>query len=155
MENNRPEEGKTPEQVRQRKAYWISFAIAFGVSLALAVGSFFLIKEGFGLDFETHKWRIFADTFTLPGVTFLMVFLLVKVSNFGAFDALAYSVRLALTLIIHSNVRKSKLPANYRDYRLAKMSKKRASVNYLLFIGIFYLVLAVIFIGIYYVNLPQ
>ena len=137
------------DKKRRRKAYWIGFLIAFVISLGLAVGSFFLIKNGLGLDFENDKWRIFADTFTLPGVMFLMVYLLVKVTDFGAFDALAYSVRLAVTMIFRSNVRKTKLPATYRDYRLKRMEKKRTSASFLAIIGGIHLLVACVFIILY------
>ena len=141
----------TPEQARRRKAYWIGFAIALAVSIPLAVGSFFLIRDGMGLDYQTNKWRIWADTFTLPGVLYVLSFLLVKVSDFGAFDAIVYSVRLAFTVIFRSNVRDSKLPANYAEYRMLKSSKPRTSASFLLFIGLGYLVVTSVFLILYFV----
>ena len=140
------------EEQRRRKAYWIGFVIAFVVSIGLAIGTFFIVKDGLALDWEKDKWHILADTFTIPGVMFLMVFLLVKVSDFGAFDAIAYSVRLVVTVIFRSNVRKSKLPVNYRDYRLARMAKQRTSATFLLLVGGIHLAVAIIFIILFSVK---
>lgn len=142
----------TPEAHRRKKAYWIGFGISFVIACALAVGSFFLIKDGMGLDYQTAKWRIWTDTFTLPGVLFIMAFFLVKVSDYGAFDALAYSVRLAITVIFRPNYRKSKLPATYRDYRLARMQKPRTSASFLLWTGLFFLLVASVFLILYFVD---
>lgn len=141
----------TPEQVRQRKSYWIAFAISFAVSLALAVGSFFLIKAGFD-DFEAKKWVILADTFTLPGVLYLLVFLLVKVSDYGAFDAIVYSVRLVLGMVFHDNIRKTKLPATYGEYRLIKRGKPRTNATFLLLAAAPYIILMIVFVILYYVG---
>lgn len=148
---SKPNKDLTPGQVRQKKAYWIGFAIALGVSAVLAVGSFFLIRDGMGLDYQTNKWRIWADTFTLPGVLYLLSFLLVKVSDFGAFDAIAYSVRLVITVTFRRNVRDSKLPPTYHEYRLMRMNKPRTSASFLLIIGLFYLLVTAVFLILYYV----
>ena len=146
MDDKKKKPDLTPDQVRRRKAYWIGFAIALGVSIGLAVGSFFIVKNGMGLDWETSKWRILADTFTLPAVMLLMSYLLVKVSDFGAFDAVVYSVRLAVTMIFRSNVRKTKLPPNYRDYRLARMAKPRTSASFLLIVSGIHFLPAIFFV---------
>ena len=144
---------KTPQQVANKKAYWIALAIAFGVSIPLCVGSFFLIRNGLVTgEWDVVKYRVLADTFTLPGVLYAMAFMLVFASNYGAFDAITYSVRLVWTLFIHSDVRKTKLPANYRDYRLMKSAKPRVKASFLLFIGLGYLLLAVLFIILFYAN---
>lgn len=139
----------TEEEKRRRKAYWIGFAIAAVISIGLAIGTLFLVQSSLQLDWEKDRWRILADTFTIPGVMYLMVFLLVKVSDFGAFDAIVYSVRLVVTMIFRSNVRKSRLPATYRDYRLARMEKPRTSATFLLLIAAFHLAIAIIFIILY------
>lgn len=140
-----------PKEKKDHKAYWLGFLITFIISIPFAVGSFFLIKAGLSNNpWEQMRWRVFADTFTLPGVLFSMSFLLVKVSNYGAFDAIVYSVRLVFNLIFHSDIRKTKLPANYRDYRLMKASKPRKPVSYILLVGLLYLLVATVFIILYF-----
>ncbi|MCR5079324.1 MAG: hypothetical protein K6B65_05365, partial [Bacilli bacterium] len=107
----------TEEDKQRRKVYLIGFIIALVISIPIAVGSFFMIKDGLQLDYEKEKWRIWTDTFTLPGVLYILVFCLVKVSDWGAFDAIVYSVRLLFNTIFFPTTKNSKLPKNYTEYR--------------------------------------
>ncbi len=152
MDDKREDKKKdrSPEQVRKRKAYWIGFGIAFAVSVALAVGSFFLIKDGMKLDYQTAKWRIWTDTFTIPGVLYVLSYALVKVSDFGAFDAIVYSVRLVWNVTFFPKKRKEKLGENYADYRRMKGEKERTSASFLLFIGLGYLAVMAVFLILFY-----
>ena len=142
----------TTEENKKRKAYWIGFAIAFGISILLCIGTLFSIQASLKLDWEESKWRILTDAFTIPGVLYLMAFLLVKVTDFGAFDAIVYSVRLVWNVTFHSETRKTKLPSNYRDYRLQKAVKERTSASFLLIVAAIYAILTVIFLMIYFAN---
>ena len=148
--DNKPEKEVTPEDIQKRKAFWIAFAIAFAVSLGLATGFFFLIKAGFP-DFESYKWRILTDTFTLSGVLYLLIFLLIKVSDYGAFDAIVYSVRLVFGMIFHDNIRKTKLPSTYAEYRNLKRGK-RTSCLFLLFAAIPHIIAMIVFLILFYVT---
>ena len=141
---------RTPDQLRRIKAYWIGFSIAFAISVLIAVGTFFLIKDGMQLNYETEKWRIWVDAFTLPGVLFVLAFALVKISDFGAFDAIVYSVRLLWNVTFFPKKTKQKLGANYGEYRNRKMEKPRTSATFLLYIGLGYLLLTGIFLIIYF-----
>lgn len=141
---------RTPDEIRRIKAYWIGFSIALGISVLLAVGSFFLIKDGMQLDYATHKWRIWADTFTLPGVLYVLAFALVKISDFGAFDAIVYSVRLLWNVTFFPKKVKQKLGANYGEYRNRKMEKPRTSASFLLYIGLGYLLVMSVFLILYF-----
>ena len=150
MANKKPKE-RTPEEIQRIKAYWISFAISLVVSTGVAVGSFFIFKSNIG-DYPTNRYRILSDTFTLPAVLFLMAFLLVKVSHYGAFDAIVYSVRLLFVVMFRPNMRESKLPRTYREYREMKQAKKRGSVSFLAFIGLAYLIPVIVFVILFYLN---
>ena len=138
------------EQKSLRKAFWISFAISFAVSIGVAVGSYFLIKSGLGEN--PDKWRLWADTATLPAVLFIVMFLLVKLSDFGAFDAIAYAIKLVVTMTFYSNVRKTKLPASYREYRELKQGKKRVNALFLIYTALPYIALTIVFVILYFVN---
>ncbi|MCR5078516.1 MAG: DUF3899 domain-containing protein [Bacilli bacterium] len=150
MDNKKKE--LTEEEKQRRNAYLIGFLIAFVVSIPIAVGSFFMIKDGLRLDYETEKWRIWTDTFTLPGVLYILVFCLVKVSDWGAFDAITYSVRLLFNTIFFPTTKNSKLPKTYSEYRELKRGKKRISATFLLYIGLLYMALMLVFLILWYAN---
>lgn len=148
---NKERRERTPDEIQRIKAYWISFAITLVVSAGVAVGSFFLFKSNIG-DYENNRYRILADTFTIPAVMFLMVYLLVKVSRFGAFDIIVYSVRLLFVVMFRPNMRDSKLPRTYREYREMKQAKPRTSISFLAWTGLAHLIPMIVFVVLYYVS---
>ena len=141
------------EKKRQAKAFWISFAITFAVSILIAVGAYFLAKGRFDADqVEAKKYVIWTDTVSVPMVMLFLVWCLVKLTGYGAFDAISYSVQLAFLTIFHPNIRKSKLPASYREYREIKQGKKRNSLSYLLYCCIPYLIATIVMLILYFTN---
>ncbi|MBQ7995107.1 MAG: DUF3899 domain-containing protein [Bacilli bacterium] len=133
-----------------KRTYWISFAITFVFAIAMAIGGYFIIRSSFGLSWEDNKWRLLTDAATFPGVFLILVYLLVKLSNGGAFDALSYSLQLVFYTVFFRSLRETKLPRSYTEYRLLKQGKKRAGFSYLLIVGGIFLLITVVFLILYY-----
>ncbi len=155
MAKTKKEKPQISEEDRKRniKVFWISFAITFVVSIAIAVASFFIAKSRFDAsEYEAKKLIIWTDTMSFPVVMLFLVWCLVKLSGYGAFDAISYSVQLAFLTIFHPNIRKTKLPATYREYREMKQGKKRTSPSYILWVCLPYAVATIVMLIIYFVN---
>lgn len=133
-----------------RKTYWISFAITFAFAIAMAIGGYFIILSSFNLNWDDNKWRLLTDAATFPGVFLILVYLLVKLSNGGAFDAISYSLQLVFYTVFFRSLRETKLPRSYTEYRLLKQGKKRAGFSYLLIVGGIFLLITVVFLILYY-----
>ncbi len=141
------------EKKKRIKAFWISFAITFVVSVLIAVAAYFLSKGRFdSSEYEAKKYVIWTDTVSIPMVMLFLVWCLMKLTSYGAFDAISYSVQLAFLTIFHPNIRKSKLPATYREYREAKRGKKRYSIAYLLYACIPYLIATIVMLSLYFAS---
>ncbi len=91
--------------------------------------------------------QILSDAFFVPGVLLAGVGLIIFASNGGAFDMLSYAVIRIFDLFRKDA--KNKKYKDYYEYREAKKEKKR-NMGFLLIVGIVFIVLAVIFLIIYY-----
>ncbi len=124
--------------------------LAYGISLLIGAAMALIIMGVRGIFTETEPrevMRLLSDAFFVPGVLLAGVGLLVFATNGGVFDMLAYSVLLFFNLF-----RKNVQDRKYRDfyeYREAKKGRKRKSLAFLLVVGLFYILLAAIFLIVY------
>lgn len=93
--------------------------------------------------------KALADSFTVTGVLFLAFGALIYVSTQGMFDGLSYVGMYAVRTLI-PGMRKNS-PQKYGDYKLAKEEKRMKGYGYILFIGIGFLVIGIIFTVLFFV----
>lgn len=133
------------------KAYIIGLVVSTVATIVMG-GIIFLARYYGATLGDNRVFVCLTDAFSLSGFLSIMFFLIVWVSNYGAFDAISYSVQLAFLTIFHRNVRQTRLPATYRDYRELKRGKKRANTTFMLFPGLLFLIVGIILIIIYNVK---
>lgn len=123
------------------KGFWIGFIICFIINCLICGGVILYEVTTLISNWEIEKWTVLVDGFTVSGGFMCLVYLLVWVSGEGAFDAIAYGVQLAYYTTFHKNIRETKLPKTYTDYRLLKRGKDKANVKFMLLSGgIFFLI---------------
>lgn len=113
----------------------------------LFIGFSFLSKE---MNWNIDKFRILSDAFSLPGIYTILFFLISWVSGEGAFDAISYGVQVAFFTIFYKDLRETKLPKTYADYRELKRHKKKGRTLFLLVAGGIFLLIGIIFYIILY-----
>ena len=96
---------------------------------------------------------VLTDGFTISGGLMSLFYLLVFVSDEGAFDILSYSIQLVWNVTFHKNVRETKLPKTYAEYRALKRAKPRLDVKFILYSGLLFLFIGIVFWAIYRINL--
>lgn len=104
---------------------------------------------------EAEKYavmQILSDACFVPGVMLAGVGLIIFASNGGAFDMLSYAV-IRFFDLFRRDVRNKKYKDFY-EYREAKKDKKRG-MAFMLIVGAVFIVLAVIFLIVYYQTMPQ
>ena len=87
--------------------------------------------------------RLLSDSFTLPSGFMLLFYLLIWVSGEGAFDAITYGVQVAFYTIFYKDMRETKLPKTYADYRELKNKKKKTGLTYILFAGLIFFLIGI------------
>ncbi|MGN1104469.1 MAG: DUF3899 domain-containing protein [Candidatus Coproplasma sp.] len=115
-----------------------------GLLIAFLIAYF---KGVFSQTEVTEVMRILCDAAFVPGVIIGAVGLLVLVSAGGVFDMLAYGVR-SLFVVFLRNPAKRKYK-DYYEYRQAQKGKKR-SFAYLTIVGGVFILIAVIFLVLFY-----
>ena len=141
---------KNDEKDGSVKAYLIGFIITFLVDSLIAV-SYILISlsaKSFDVDNIT-LYRTLSDGFALPGVFTLLFYALILVSRGGAFDAIGYSVKLVVYSIFSPNLRETKLPKTYADYKELKRGRKQSSLSYIAISGALFFLTGLIFLIIF------
>jgi len=142
-------EVKEEKQKFFSKEYLIGLIISTVVTIVMGVGIYFL--RYYGAEYGERK--VFAsliDAFSISGLLSILFFFIVWVSNYGAFDAISYSILVVWNTMFHKNIRETKVPATYRDYRELKRGKERANVTFMLIPGAIALITGIILLLIYY-----
>lgn len=125
--------------------YLIPFLLCSVVVILVLVGRGSFLKSGQSLMGDL------CDAFAVPGILMTCFGLLVFCTNGGTFDMLAFGIRKLFDLF-KRDVTKVKYRTFY-DYREAQKEKHRSFLN-LIIVGLLFLLVAVIFLIVYYQN-PQ
>ena len=147
-----PEELKeAPSKSQTKKGYLIGLAISFATSSIIF--GLMLIIQIFGLHMSMNSdgYLIIIDACSVAGGLMLLFWLLVLVTNYGAFDLIAYSVKLVWYTTFHKSLRNVKLARTYADYREEKRGKGRINTSYLALGGAPYLLAGLILLIPYYI----
>ena len=101
---------------------------------------------------ETYTvMQILSDACFVPGVLLAGMGLIIFASNGGAFDMLAYAFIKFFDLFKRDPINKKY--RDYYEYREAKKERKR-SMAFMLIVGAVFILLAVIFLIVYYQTMP-
>lgn len=97
--------------------------------------------------------RKFSDAFTVSGAIGVCIGGLVGVSNTGFFDSFAYMGRMVVNMFVPFVG--TKKPTSYRNYKEAKMeNRKHVKYAFIIICGIIHLVVAMIFMVLFYAYRP-
>ncbi len=141
----------TKEQKKNLKGIIPRSSLSFAFALAIFLTVFFLELYGpFELTWEKNKYRMLSDSFSLGGLLPILFWLLVWVSEKGAFDLIVYSVRKLFSFTFRIHPEKSNLPPTYADYVAIKKAKRKPFHYELLLIGGAFLLLGLVFVLVWY-----
>lgn len=135
------------------KGYIIGLLICLLVCTFIT--SLVILQEVYGQNrnFSKEYLIILTDGFTISGGLMCLFYLLVFVSDEGAFDIITYSVKLVWNVTFHKNVRETNLPRTYAEYRELKRSKPRTNSRFMLFSGLIFFIIGLIFMILYFIYL--
>lgn len=129
------------------KTIW-KYVITFGVACVICVLALWARGLFGGVQGVAEIMRCLSDGFFISGFAVGGYGLLVVCSNGGAFDILAYGM-ICFFGLFRKDVRNRKAKTFY-EYRKAK-SEKRHSFAYLLIVGLAFILIAVLFVVLFYV----
>ena len=119
---------------------------------AIAGGAFTVfvlwLRDFLGAPTLLEKYRILADAFTIPGVILVMLSLLVWASSEGAFDFLGYAASRVGDMLLPAHGLSSK-HETYYQYVERKRGKRAKGFWFLLFVGLAFVAVAVVFVILY------
>ena len=125
----------------------LKYGITAAVGALMAYGNMTL--DGFWQATETAaRYRILCDAFTVPGLILVLSAVLVFVSNEGIFHGITYALTYALRMLIPGAAHKGERYGDYVERKREKGPIKR--YGFLAIVGGAYLVLALIFLALYY-----
>lgn len=128
---------KEPRKIVLR--YLITLAAAGAMSLLVL-----WIRDFRSMTSLVDIYRSLADAFTVPGVILIMITALVRISAEGMFDGLGYVFRVAGAMLLPFSKRKYK-HETYYDYKQSKGDKKPHGYSCLFFVGVAFVLVAVVF----------
>lgn len=128
-----------------RKLFTRKYIIYMCISLlVLCVFSIIIFLINYYLSTNKSIFVILTDSFSIPLIVFVCIYFLIKLTNYGAFDALSYSVKLIFNSF-KKDVKKDVEPSFY-DYKENKNKKERTNLSFMLFSCIPFLILTIIFL---------
>ena len=96
-----------------------------------------------------ERYMVLSNAFTIPGVILIMCWALVFVANEGAFEGISYAVTYAVKLLIPGTG--SNRQERYSEFVERRRAKgKTKGFGFLFFVGAAFLVVAVVFIILFY-----
>ena len=151
---NEVKENRKPSKFN--KWFYIGLGITFAaqavVSVVIFLYEFYAGYGGDGIITPLEKPEMLANIFMIPSVLTILLYLLMFVSKEGAFDAISYGAKLVFYSVFAKNMRQTKLPATYGEYRLMKQQKERNSSIFLLFAAIPFFIVGIVFVILAGVN---
>ncbi len=133
---------------QENKTKLINYLICFGVAAAITLIVFAI--KGFFTDSPGVNIQILADGFTVSGVLMTLFAGLMFVSGEGALLGVGFIMRSVLLFFIPAGRLKHETYAKYRERKLGKL--KKASDHSVLFTGLAFLLIGIIFTAIWYFN---
>lgn len=120
------------------------YLITISVGIALTFGIALLRKLSSATEL-VEIMLILCDSFFVTGILLTCLGLLVVSSNLGAFDMLVYGMTSFIDYFRKKSERKYE---TFYDYRVSR-EKNKGSFAYLLIIGVCFIIVSLIFLGIH------
>ena len=127
----------------------VCFLVCLLITFVVIMQEIYGQNRNFAIEYRT----ILTDGFTISGGLMCLFYLLVYVSDEGAFDIISYSIKLVWNVTFHKNVRETNLPRTYAEYRELKRAKPRTNFKFMLFSGLFFFIIGIIFMILYFIYL--
>ena len=118
----------------------VAFVICAAICILVALLDVY-VKE---LSFSVETARILGDGFFVSGVLGVLFWLLILVSQLGAFDMMVYGCRKLFNYLFKKNPEDSTLPHTYYDYVMIKRGKKPKRFYFFLIVAAVYLAIGMI-----------
>ena len=153
MEEEKTELEKKEYEFKEPTYWWVTLII-YLVELAIATGVIFLslwLRDFLDPSMHFDKmttYRYLADAFTVPGVVYVCIGLLIIFAQHGAFDGIGYALRRAARFLLPFIFRKDVTYSEYLEERRAK--QKTVRVLSLFIVGVALIIVAVVFIILFY-----
>lgn len=128
---------------KNKRAIFLKYLIAFLVATAI----FFTVISIRNIFTLTDRQKIIgalSDGFTIPGVLFICLGLLVWLANLGSFHGIGYVMKHLFTMLIPLSKKNHETYADYIETR-----KKTNGFSFLFIIGGFFLSLGILFLLLY------
>ncbi len=145
MKKNKNKDKESEVIKPTKKEIILSIIIAFIVEVIICVLVILLDIFVKGLNFQKYTFTIFGDGLFVSGILGVLSWLLVVVTQAGAFDMLVYGCRKFFNYIFRKHPEDSNLPATYYDYVTLKHAKKPKRFYWSLLICCIFLLIGVIF----------
>ncbi len=129
-----------------KKTVWIKYAVCFGVAVGIMF-IVFTIRGFFGNDAKANMLVLSDATFT-AGALMTMFAGMLFISGEGGFLGIGYVLNRVVRSFIPMGRKNTETYAQYRERKTGKI--KKPGDKCLLFTGLFFLLLAVIFTIIWY-----
>lgn len=132
----------------ENKALLIKYAVCFGVASVITLLVFW--SKGFFTDNLGVNIQILSDGFFVSGILLTLFAGMLFVSGEGALIGISFVLRNVALAFTPMGRNKHEVYAKYRERKLASM--KKSSDHCLLFTGLFFLLIGIIFTVIWYTN---
>ena len=140
--------GKKPPNVEEvsKNRWWLKYVITAGVHVVVGV-LVALARGAFTAKNQMDLLSALSDAFFVPGILGIAFGLIIVASNGGAFDMLAYGIKMFFRLFTRDPL--DRKYGGYYEYRQARKEKKR-SFWFLMIVGAVFLAIGIVLFAWYY-----
>ena len=129
------------------KGNLVKYGLSTGAAL-LMIG-YYCSSRNLVLESVMERWRILCDAFTIPGLTYILVGLLLLIANEGFFDMFSYAASKAVGLFLPGRGFSEK-DEKYFDYVQRKREKRPSGFGFLFVVGGVLMAFALVFMLLFY-----
>ena len=135
---------------QEKKSLLIKYITCFCVASLITVLVFWI--RGFFTDNAGVNIQILSDGFFVSGILFLMFAGMRFVSGEGALRGLGFVLRNLVQAFTPMGRKNHEFYSQYRERKLAEKGAKKSNDHCILFTGLFFLAISIIFSVIWYTN---
>lgn len=135
---------------QEKKSLLIKYLICFCVASLITVCVFWI--GGFFTDNVGVNIQLLSDGFVVSGTMLLMFAGMLFISSEGALIGIGFVLRSVAQILIPMGRRNHEFYAQYRERKLAERKAKASKDHCLLVVGLFFLIIGIIFTIIWYTN---
>ncbi len=135
---------------KEKKSLLIKYGICFGVASFITFIVFWI--KGFFTDSIGVNIQILSDGFFVSGILLTMFAGMLFISSEGALIGISFVLRNIVQAFMPMGRKNHEFYAQYRERKLAEKHVKSSSDHCILFTGLFFLAISVIFTVIWYVK---